>query len=111
MTAAADAFGVEIDRVHLSDTKIPVVSNVDGQASTRAEEIRHRLRRQIASPVRWTDCVARLAGLGADVLVEVGPGSVLTGLAKRIAPGVGALSVGDANAMAGLLDTVGARSR
>ena len=53
-------------------------------------------RRQLAAPVRWTDCVIALTGLGVEALVELGPGGVLTGLAKRIAPGVHAVHAGTA---------------
>ena len=111
MAEAADQFAARLETVALKDTKVPVVSNVDGMANLRAEEIRTRLKRQLVSPVRWTDCVARLAGLGVDYLVEVGPGSVLTGLAKRIAPGVDSLSVSTPEEMAALPELVGAKVR
>jgi [acyl-carrier-protein] S-malonyltransferase len=65
---------------------VPVVANVDAAAVTQPDEIRDRLRRQITAPVRWVDCVHRLVDLGAEALVEVGPGSVLSGLARRLAP-------------------------
>jgi [acyl-carrier-protein] S-malonyltransferase len=74
------------------------VCNVDARAAQTATELRHRLREQLTSPVRWIECVERLVELGAETLIEVGPGSVLTGLAKRIAPGVRAASVGSLEA-------------
>jgi [acyl-carrier-protein] S-malonyltransferase len=52
--------------------------------------------------VRWTDCVAGLAALGAEVLVEVGPGAVLTGLARRIDPAIRTASVSDLEGAASL---------
>ena len=63
---------------------IPVVTNVDARETTDPEVARDSLRRQICSPVRWVESVQRLAGL-APSAVEVGPGTVLAGLAKRIA--------------------------
>ena len=50
---------------------------------------------QVASPVRWTECVQRLGTEGATAFIEVGPGRVLTALTKRIADGATALSVED----------------
>ncbi len=63
---------------------IPVVTNVDARETTDPEAARDSLRRQICSPVRWVESVQRLASL-APSAVEVGPGTVLAGLAKRIA--------------------------
>jgi [acyl-carrier-protein] S-malonyltransferase len=94
MEEAAPAFGALLDAVPLRDARIPVVANVDGAAVRKAGEIRERLRRQLASAVHWTESVERMVALGADTLVEIGPGSVLTGLARRIAPEVFSLSVG-----------------
>jgi [acyl-carrier-protein] S-malonyltransferase len=63
---------------------IPIVTNVDARETTDPEVARDSLRRQICSPVRWVESVQRLAGL-APSAVESGPGTVLAGLAKRIA--------------------------
>jgi len=93
MAEAATSFGHSLDEVALRDAAIPVACNVDGVAVTDTATLRDRLRRQLVSPVRWTDCVATLVALGVEVLVEVGPGAVLTGLARRIAPQVRALAV------------------
>ena len=64
-----------------------MIRNVDGGVTRTAAEVKPALVRQVASPVRWTDCVRRLAAEGADTFVEVGPGRVLTGLLKRILDG------------------------
>jgi [acyl-carrier-protein] S-malonyltransferase len=68
----------------VSDPTIPIVRNVDGAVTRRAADVVPFLLRQVASPVRWTACVRRLAAEGATAFVEVGPGRVLSGLAKRI---------------------------
>jgi [acyl-carrier-protein] S-malonyltransferase len=81
---------------------VPVVTNVDAAAVSDAAGLRERLGRQMVSAVHWAESVERLVALGAEVLVEVGPGEVLTGLARRIAPGVRALSVASLSAAAGL---------
>ena len=88
MAGAADHVAAVLDRVEIAPARVPVVANVDAAAVTQPDEIRDRLRRQITAPVRWVDCVQRLVALGAQGLVEVGPGSVLSGLARRIAPAV-----------------------
>jgi len=98
MAAAAEEVGALIDAAPLAPAAVPVVCNVDAVAVRDPEALRERLRRQLASPVRWSDCVATLAGLGAEVVVEVGPGSVLSGLTGRIDPGLRTLQVASAAA-------------
>jgi [acyl-carrier-protein] S-malonyltransferase len=102
MTAAATAFGFVLDGVSIADPHPPVVCNVDARDVRSAADLRDRLRAQLTSPVRWIDCVQRLVDLGAEMLIEVGPGSVLSGLARRIAPGVRAVSVNTPDAGARL---------
>ncbi|HEX6493710.1 MAG TPA: ACP S-malonyltransferase [Candidatus Dormibacteraeota bacterium] len=111
MSAAAEEVGALIDAAPLAPAAVPVVCNVDAEAVREPDALRDRLRRQLASPVRWSDCVATLAGLGAEVLVEVGPGSVLSGLAGRIDPGLRTLQVASAAAAAGLGDALTAATR
>lgn len=94
-----------IDTARLRDASIPVACNVDGALVTDAAGLHERLRRQLAMPVRWTDCVIALTGLGVDAFVELGPGGVLTGLVKRIAPGVHALHAGTSQEAAQLAQT------
>ena len=95
MTPAAERLAVELERVRVSDPKIPVVRNVDGGVTRRAADVKPALLRQVASPVRWTACVRRLADEGGDVFVEVGPGRVLTGLLRRIVDGARGFAVDD----------------
>jgi [acyl-carrier-protein] S-malonyltransferase len=102
MADAASLFGVALDSVALSDPQPPVVCNVDARAVHTAGALRERLREQLTAPVRWIECVERLVELGAETLIEVGPGSVLSGLARRIAPGVRALAVNTPEAAASL---------
>ena len=84
MASAAEGLATALAGVKVSDPAIPVVRNVDGSVTRRAADVVPLLLRQVASPVRWTDCVQRLAAEGASAFVEVGPGRVLTGLVKRI---------------------------
>ncbi len=66
--------------------EIPVVANVDARAHTAAEDWPGLLSAQLCSPVRWRQSLETLAGMGATRFVEVGPGGVLTGLARRTLP-------------------------
>jgi [acyl-carrier-protein] S-malonyltransferase len=84
MAPAAERLGRELAPIVVRDPRLPVVRNVDAGVTRAAAEVKPALLRQVASPVRWTDCVGRLAEEGATAFVEVGPGRVLTGLLKRI---------------------------
>ena len=95
MAPAAERLAAELAGVSVSDPAIPVVRNVDGGVTRTAADVVPLLLRQVASPVRWTDCVRRLAAEGAMAFVEVGPGRVLTGLVKRIVDDARAVSVED----------------
>ena len=102
MAPAAARFAAVIQNTPRQALRVPVVCNVDGVAVDSVDELPGKLARQLESPVRWMDCVASLIGLGADVLVEVGPGAVLSGLARRIAPQVRTATVNDLDAAASL---------
>lgn len=98
MAPAAERFGALLDAATFHDAEVPVACNVDAAAVRDAAGLRDRLRAQLTAPVRWVDCVQTLVSLGAGTLVEAGPGSVLTGLARRIAPEVRAMSVNNLDA-------------
>ncbi|WP_329110184.1 ACP S-malonyltransferase [Micromonospora sp. NBC_01699] len=83
MATAAAEFGRLLDVTTFSAPKIPVISNVDARPY-RADGVADTMRRQIVSPVRWTDSVRLLMGLGEFRVRELGPGQVLTKLVARI---------------------------
>lgn len=85
MAGAAERLGAAIDASPLRQGK-PQAFNVDGSVRTQPREIAAALRAQLTAPVRWVDCVRTLVALGADRFVELGPGSTLTGLGRRIQP-------------------------
>jgi [acyl-carrier-protein] S-malonyltransferase len=95
MTPAGERLARELAAVPVRDPAFPVVRNVDAGVTRTAADVVPFLLRQVASPVRWTDCVRRLAAEGAAAFVEVGPGRVLTGLVRRIVEDARAVSVED----------------
>ena len=108
MAPAAERLRRALDPVAVADPQIPVVRNVDAGVTRTAAEVTPFLLRQVASPVRWTDCVRRLAAEGATTFVEVGPGRVLTALLKRIVDGARGLAVEDPAGLEKALAVLGA---
>ncbi len=88
MRPARDRMAELLSAARFSDAKIPVVTNVDAAPAWRGEILRDALARQIDSPVRWVESVRRLAREGVDRALEIGPGSVLAGLVRRIEKGI-----------------------
>ncbi len=78
---------------------IPIVSNVTARPMTDPEEIRDIMSRQIASPVRWQECVEWMRAQGVDTFIEVGVGEVLIGLIRRIVPDARCLRVVDSQTL------------
>ena len=98
MEPAIAALRAAIADAEVALPRFPVASNVTGALVRDPDEIRELLARHVVSPVRWVACVAALLAAGVDVLVEAGPGDVLTRLAKRVAPDARAVAVGDPEA-------------
>lgn len=88
MQSAADAFAADTAVVALRVPSTPVVSNADATAATDAEGWRQRLVDHLVQPVRWRQSLDTLVDLGARALIEVGPGRVLAGLARKARPDV-----------------------
>jgi [acyl-carrier-protein] S-malonyltransferase len=95
MQAAQEEVARVLDGIAIADPAIPVASNVTGKLVTTAEEARNALIQQVTGAVRWVDCIHALVAAGANTFVEAGPGKVLTGLMKQIAPDQKALNVED----------------
>jgi [acyl-carrier-protein] S-malonyltransferase len=88
MQAAADAFAADLAAAPFTDTAVPVFSNHDARPYTDAAGWPERLTEQLVRPVRWAATMPALVAAGATTFVEVGPGTTLTGLAKRAHPDV-----------------------
>jgi len=83
MQPAADRLERVLAELEMRDAEVPVIANVTAEPVTAADEIRGLLRQQVTAPVLWEDSVTRLIGLGVDTFVEIGSGSVLTGLIRK----------------------------
>jgi [acyl-carrier-protein] S-malonyltransferase len=82
------------------DPRVPVITNIDARPVTAAADARSALIRQVDGPVRWVDSIRWMSGeLGIRRFVEVGPGNVLSGLVRRIAPDAETLALGDPTAL------------
>jgi [acyl-carrier-protein] S-malonyltransferase len=90
------------------DAMPPVVSNVTAQPVSDAAEIRALLARQVSSPVEWVRSVQGMVADGVDTFVELGPGSALSGMVRRICPGVRTLHVADQASLAVTVEALGA---
>lgn len=86
MTDAVSPMTHALMHANFENPKIPVVSNVTADVYRTGSEAKDMLAVQITGQVRWVDSMNRLASLGCDLFIEVGPGKVLAGLAKRINP-------------------------
>lgn len=84
MREAADRLATKLANATLSTPAVPVVANVTALPVSDPEEIRSLLVEQVYSPVLWHDSVEWMISQGVDTFVEIGPGSVLTGLIKKI---------------------------
>jgi [acyl-carrier-protein] S-malonyltransferase len=97
MAGARDGLAEALAAADLRDPDFPVYANVTAEPVTAAAEARRLLLDQLTSPVAWTQLVERLAADFPDALyVEMGPGNVLTGLVKKIAPAVETATCGTA---------------
>lgn len=106
MAAARPALRKALGDIVFSAPEVPVVANVDARVHSDPAEWPGLLSAQLCGPVRWRQTVETLSGLGATSLIEVGPGGVLTGLARRAAPELQALSVATPDDLDALLDAV-----
>jgi [acyl-carrier-protein] S-malonyltransferase len=99
MQKAADRLAQDLAAIKWSDLKMPLINNAEAKAITRATEIQISLVRQLPSSVLWEDSVKAMAAMGVITFIEVGPGTVLTGLIKRILPGAVTMNVNDSKSL------------
>lgn len=102
MKPAAERLAETLAGVELKDASIPVIANVTASEVVSAGDIRGLLAEQVYSPVLWEDSVRRLIELGVDTFVEIGSGTVLAGLIKKIDRTVSVVSVNGVTALEAL---------
>ncbi len=108
MTAARDRLRAALADADPRDSDVPVVSNVDALPHDQAADWASLLSAQLSSPVRWKHCLLTLADAGVTDFAELGPGAVLTGMAKRTVAGSRTISVATPEDLDKLLEWVGA---
>ncbi len=94
MVPAREGLAPALEELEFADPSVPLYRNVDAAPVTTGEALREGLVRQVDSPVLWTQTVRRMIGDGFDTFVEVGAGSVLSGLVRRVDRGVRCLQAG-----------------
>jgi [acyl-carrier-protein] S-malonyltransferase len=110
MAPAREGMAGPLHETVFRDPAVPVVTNVDGAPVTTGAAARDALIRQIDSPVRWVEVIQHMAqAAGVDTFLEVGPGTVLTGLDRRIAAGTMNTSLSDPDQLRKVLEGGGAK--
>ncbi len=107
MKPAAGKLDEALAAVNVKEAGVPVVANVDAGLRTQPDEIRDALSRQLYSPVRFEDDVRAMLGLGVEGFVEFGPGTVLSGLIKKVDRGILTCHVEDEASLRETLAAVG----
>ena len=108
MKPAEERLAPELRALHAHAPRIPVVANVDAEPKRDAASAIEALVRQVSSPVRWEDVVKRLSAEGVTTVVELGPGSVLSGLIKKIDRGITVMNVEQPDQVSSVLERLNA---
>ena len=95
MESAGGKFEEFIAGVELNNASIPVITNVDAESTIDSEDFRAKMPKQIYSSVYWTQTIQKMVEEGVDTFIEIGPGKVLAGLNKKIAPEANVYNVFD----------------
>lgn len=93
MEPAREELAKAIEETNFASPKCPIYQNVVAHAVTEPQEIKKNLIAQLTAPVRWTECVRAMISDGATLFTEVGPGTVLQGLVKKIDSSISAESI------------------
>ncbi len=104
LNPAAERLADYLSTVEISAPSTPVLHNVDVRSAVTAQAVRDALARQAANPVRWAETVQAFQASGVTHIVECGPGTVLSGLCRRIAPDIEILPTNDGDALQAALD-------
>jgi [acyl-carrier-protein] S-malonyltransferase len=108
MQSAADRLAQDIEATAWSDLAVPLINNAEAKVLRTAGEVKASLVRQLPSSVQWEESIRVMRGMGVTTFIEVGPGTVLCGLIKRIAPDAAILHVEDPASLEATLTAMGA---
>jgi [acyl-carrier-protein] S-malonyltransferase len=95
MQPAAEKLRIRLSDIQIAAPQITLVNNIDVAVESDPDRIRDALYRQAFGPVRWVQCIQAIEALGVSELVECGPGKVLAGMVKRIAPALNGFAMLD----------------
>jgi len=104
MVPAGERLAAVLNGIEIGAMTLPVIANVEAAPNQDSARVRELLVKQVSAPVRWQETIASMVELGVDRYVEIGPGKVLSGLAKRMAKGStlqNVQNVADISALAG----------
>jgi [acyl-carrier-protein] S-malonyltransferase len=107
MRPAAERLRERLAGVSMISGSVPVIQNADVMSVSDADSVKDALVRQLYQPVRWVETIRSLVSAGATHIVECGPGRVLAGLNKRIAPDTKNLAFADESGMREALAQLG----
>ena len=99
MRPAAVRLREYLERVEIAAPGVPLINNVDVATPQDPGSIKDALVRQAASPVRWVETIQRMSQSGVTHVIECGPGKILAGLVKRIAPQLQGIALSDRAAL------------
>lgn len=103
MKPAAEQLAERLANTQFNAPELPVINNVDVNIETDPQKIKDALVRQLYCPVRWTETVQKMASESVTMLVECGPGKVLTGLTKRIDKSVNSVAINTSQSVSDLI--------
>ncbi|MDO4431589.1 MAG: ACP S-malonyltransferase [Lonepinella koalarum] len=106
MKPAAEQLAIALDDIEVKMPSVPVINNVDVVTESETQQIRTALVRQLYSPVRWTETVEKMAEEGVEMLFEIGPNKVLTGLTSRIVKELNAQAVNDVKSLEAVVENL-----
>lgn len=107
LKGAGEKLSLELEKITLKEMKVPVISNVDAKIITDNANVKELLTRQITSPVLWQQSVETLIAEEFDTFVEIGPGSTLKGLIKKINKDVTVHNIADGDTLSKTLEALG----
>lgn len=99
MQKAADRLAADLAAIAWADLRMPLINNAEAKPIVKAADIQASLVRQLPSSVLWEDSVRVMANMGVKTFIEIGPGSVLSGLIRRILPEAVTLNVNDSKSL------------